>query len=226
MMMSIFNQFVLPTILGMPTMPFVIIFPWLLISSLNQWNPNRIHSILNWLLAYLTKQIFLPLSSKISKWSFLFMSILIYLMSVNLLGLLPYTFTPTTQLSLNLALAIPLWITTILIGLRNQFSKSISHLVPEGTPTLLIPALIIIESVSLMIRPLTLAIRLTANLTAGHLLIHLISSGIMVLISTSPILSLLTLIILMLLTILEIAMAVIQAYVFILLLSLYLQENS
>nr|AIZ97035.1 ATP synthase F0 subunit 6 [Cornufer vitianus] len=226
MTMTIFNQFAMPTIMGMPIMPLVIIFPWLLISSLNQWNPNRAHSILNWLLTYLTKQIFLPLSTKVSKWSFLFMSLLIYLMSVNLLGLLPYTFTPTTQLSLNLALAIPLWITTILIGLRNQFSKSISHLLPEGTPTPLIPALIIIESVSLMIRPMTLAIRLTANLTAGHLLIHLISSGVVILISSSPILSLLTLMTLMLLTILEIAMAVIQAYVFILLLSLYLQENS
>ncbi|NXU63640.1 ATP6 synthase, partial [Horornis vulcanius] len=114
---------------------------------------------------------------------------------------------------------------TLLTGLRNQPSASLGHLLPEGTPTPLIPALILIETTSLLIRPLALGVRLTANLTAGHLLIQLISTATVVLFSTIPAVSLLTLLVLFLLTILEVAVAIIQAYVFVLLLSLYLQEN-
>uniref|UniRef100_A0A8C3QZW2 ATP synthase F(0) complex subunit a n=1 Tax=Cyanoderma ruficeps TaxID=181631 RepID=A0A8C3QZW2_9PASS len=85
--------------------------------------------------------------------------------------------------------------------------------------------LVIIETTSLLIRPFALGVRLTANLTAGHLLIQLISTATIALFPTIPAVSLLTLLILLLLTILEVAVAIIQAYVFVLLLSLYLQEN-
>merc|ERR1712058_127721 len=98
------------------------------------------------------------------------------------------------------------------------------HLLPEGTPTPLIPVLIVIETISLFIRPLALGVRLTANLTAGHLLIGLISTAAAVMLPIMPTVALLTITLLFLLTLLEVAVAMIQAYVFILLLSLYLQE--
>uniref|UniRef100_A0A8C3MBP4 ATP synthase F(0) complex subunit a n=1 Tax=Geospiza parvula TaxID=87175 RepID=A0A8C3MBP4_GEOPR len=85
--------------------------------------------------------------------------------------------------------------------------------------------LILIKTTSLLIRPLALGMRLTASLTAGHLLIQLISTATTALFSTIPAVSLLTLLVLLLLTILDVAVAIIQAYVFVLLLSLYLQEN-
>lgn len=150
---------------------------------------------------------------------------MIFLITLNLLGLLPYTFTPTTQLSLNLGFAVPLWAATVIIGMRNQPTHALGHLLPEGTPTLLIPVLIIIETISLFIRPLALGVRLTANLTAGHLLILLIAKGAFVLLSIIPLVAILTSVVLLLLTLLEVAVAIIQAYVFVLLLSLYLQEN-
>uniref|UniRef100_A0A452I083 ATP synthase F(0) complex subunit a n=1 Tax=Gopherus agassizii TaxID=38772 RepID=A0A452I083_9SAUR len=86
--------------------------------------------------------------------------------------------------------------------------------------------LIIIETIRLFIRPLALGVRLTANLTAGHLLIQLTSTAVLALLPTIITLSILTIIILLLLTILELAVAIIQAYVFVLLISLYLQENT
>uniref|UniRef100_A0A7N5PA21 ATP synthase F(0) complex subunit a n=1 Tax=Ailuropoda melanoleuca TaxID=9646 RepID=A0A7N5PA21_AILME len=86
--------------------------------------------------------------------------------------------------------------------------------------------LILIETVSLLIRPIALGVRLTANITAGHLLIHMISSTTIELMNTSIIIPSFTLILLLALTILEIAVACIQAYVFTLLLSLYLEENT
>nr|YP_010242126.1 ATP synthase F0 subunit 6 [Zosterops japonicus]QTI83041.1 ATP synthase F0 subunit 6 [Zosterops japonicus] len=226
MNLSFFDQFSSPSLLGIPLILISMTFPALLLPSLdNRWITNRLSTLQLWFVNLITKQLMTPLNKEGHKWALILTSLMIFLLLINLLGLLPYTFTPTTQLSMNLALAFPLWLATLLTGLRNQPSASLGHLLPEGTPTPLIPALILIETTSLLIRPLALGVRLTANLTAGHLLIQLISTATVTLFSTMPMVSLLTLLVLFLLTILEIAVAMIQAYVFVLLLSLYLQEN-
>ncbi|YP_009107828.1 ATP synthase F0 subunit 6 (mitochondrion) [Haemorhous mexicanus] len=226
MNLSFFDQFSSPSLLGIPLILISMTFPALLIPSMdNRWITNRLSTLQLWFINLVTKQLMMPLDKKGHKWALILTSLMIFLLLINLLGLLPYTFTPTTQLSMNLALAFPLWLATLLTGLRNQPSVSLGHLLPEGTPTPLIPALILIETTSLLIRPLALGVRLTANLTAGHLLIQLISTATTALFTTMPMVSLLTLLILLLLTILEVAVAMIQAYVFVLLLSLYLQEN-
>nr|WDE79136.1 ATP synthase subunit 6 [Zonotrichia albicollis] len=226
MNVSFFDQFSSPSFLGIPLILISMTFPALLLPSLdNRWITNRLSTLQLWFINLITKQLMTPLNKKGHKWALILTSLMIFLLLINLLGLLPYTFTPTTQLSMNLALAFPLWLATLLTGLRNQPSASLAHLLPEGTPTLLIPALILIETTSLLIRPLALGVRLTANLTAGHLLIQLISTATTALFSTMPVVSLLTFLLLFLLTILEVAVAMIQAYVFVLLLSLYLQEN-
>lgn len=159
-------------------------------------------------------------------WTLILISLILFIASTNLLGLLPYSFTPTTQLSINIGIAIPLWAGTVIIGFRNKPKISLAHFLPQGTPTPLIPILIIIETISLFIQPLALAVRLTANITAGHLLIHLIGSATLALSSISITVSTITFSILFLLTLLEIAVAIIQAYVFTLLVSLYLHDNS
>nr|AHC03912.1 ATP synthase F0 subunit 6 [Xanthocephalus xanthocephalus] len=226
MSLNFFDQFSSPSLLGIPLILISMTFPALLLPSLdNRWITNRLSTLQLWFINLVTKQLMMPLDKKGHKWALILTSLMIFLLLINLLGLLPYTFTPTTQLSMNLALAFPLWLATLLTGLRNQPSASLGHLLPEGTPTPLIPALILIETTSLLIRPLALGVRLTANLTAGHLLIQLISTATTALFSTMPVVSLLTFLVLFLLTILEVAVAMIQAYVFVLLLSLYLQEN-
>nr|QXU60364.1 ATP synthase F0 subunit 6 [Talegalla fuscirostris] len=226
MNLSFFDQFSSPYLLGIPLLPLSLILPTLLLPTpSNRWIPNRLLTLQLWLLHLITKQLMTPLNKNGHKWALMLTSLMILLLTINLLGLLPYTFTPTTQLSMNMALAFPLWLATLLTGLRNQPSASLGHLLPEGTPTPLVPALILIETTSLLIRPLALGVRLTANLTAGHLLIQLISTATTVLLPMMPAVSALTALILLLLTILEVAVAMIQAYVFVLLLSLYLQEN-
>nr|AAM90407.1 ATP synthase 6 [Icteria virens]ADO23241.1 ATP synthase F0 subunit 6 [Icteria virens] len=226
MSLNFFDQFSSPSLLGIPLILISMTFPALLLPALdNRWITNRLSTLQLWSINLITKQLMMPLDKKGHKWALILTSLMIFLLLINLLGLLPYTFTPTTQLSMNLALAFPLWLATLLTGLRNQPSASLGHLLPEGTPTPLIPALILIETTSLLIRPLALGVRLTANLTAGHLLIQLISTATTALFSTMPVVSLLTFLVLFLLTILEVAVAMIQAYVFVLLLSLYLQEN-
>uniref|UniRef100_A0A8D2GDA8 ATP synthase F(0) complex subunit a n=1 Tax=Theropithecus gelada TaxID=9565 RepID=A0A8D2GDA8_THEGE len=112
------------------------------------------------------------------------------------------------------------------MGLRFKTKNSLAHLLPQGTPTQLIPILVIIETLSLLIQPVALALRLTANITAGRLLIHLIGNAVLVLSTISFSAALLTSMLLTLLTILEMAVALIQAYVFTLLVSLYLHNNT
>nr|AEY77633.1 ATPase6 [Barisia herrerae]AEY77669.1 ATPase6 [Barisia herrerae] len=226
MTLSLFDQFSIPQLMGIPLIMPAIMLPAIMIfMTTNRLLTNRIFNIQTWLTKTITKQLMTPVNFKGQKWTSTLISLLLFLMAMNLLGLLPYTFTPTTQLSMNMGLAIPMWLATVLTGLRNQPTISIGHMLPEGTPTPLIPILIIIETISLFIRPLALGVRLTANLTAGHLLIQLISMAIITIIPTLPTTALVTFMVLLLLTLLELAVAMIQAYVFTLLLSLYLQEN-
>nr|BCD58298.1 ATPase 6 [Silonia silondia]BCD58302.1 ATPase 6 [Silonia silondia]BCD58306.1 ATPase 6 [Silonia silondia]BCD58323.1 ATPase 6 [Silonia silondia]BCD58335.1 ATPase 6 [Silonia silondia] len=226
MALNLFDQFMSPTYLGIPLIAIALTLPWILVpSSPNRYQNNRLVSLQSWFIKTFTQQLLTPLNQGGHKWAMILTSLMIFILMLNILGLLPYTFTPTTQLSLNMGLAVPLWLATVIIGLRNQPTAALGHLLPEGTPTPLIPVLIVIETISLFIRPLALGVRLTANLTAGHLLIQLISTATITLLPTMTTVATLTAILLALLTLLEIAVAVIQAYVFVLLLSLYLQEN-
>nr|ABO38893.1 ATPase subunit 6 [Notarius grandicassis] len=226
MALNLFDQFMSPTYLGIPLIAISLTLPWILIPSpTNRYVNNRLVSIQNWFIKTFTQQLLAPMNPGGHKWAMILTSLMVFILTLNMLGLLPYTFTPTTQLSLNMGLAVPLWLATIIIGMRNQPTAALGHLLPEGTPTPLIPGLIIIETISLFIRPLALGVRLTANLTAGHLLIQLISTATITLMPLMTTVAALTAILLVLLTLLEIAVAFIQAYVFVLLLSLYLQEN-
>nr|YP_581742.1 ATP synthase F0 subunit 6 [Platysternon megacephalum]ABB22850.1 ATP synthase F0 subunit 6 [Platysternon megacephalum] len=227
MNLTFFNQFTSPQIMGVPLIMLALLAPSAMFQTQNnRWLTNRLSLLQLWMINLFTKQLMSPISKTGHQWSVILTSLMIMLLMINLLGLLPYTFTPTTQLSMNMGLAIPMWLATVLTGLRNQPTASLGHLLPEGTPNLLTPILIIIETISLFIRPLALGVRLTANLTAGHLLIQLTSTATFALLPTMPTLSMLTMVVLLLLSILELAVAMIQAYVFVLLLSLYLQENT
>nr|YP_009380453.1 ATP synthase F0 subunit 6 [Centropyge nox]ALP13779.1 ATP synthase F0 subunit 6 [Centropyge nox] len=226
MTLSLFDQFMSPWYMGVPLMALSLVLPWMLFPTPTlRWLNNRMLTFQSWFIARFTQQTFLPLNVGGHKWALLLTSLMVFLITLNMLGLLPYTFTPTTQLSLNLGLAVPLWLATVVIGLRNQPTAALGHLLPEGTPTPLIPVLIVIETISLFIRPVALGVRLTANLTAGHLLIQLVSMAVFVLLPMMPTVAILTAVLLLMLTLLEVAVAMIQAYVFVLLLSLYLQEN-
>jgi len=137
------------------------------------------------------------------------------------MGLFPYIFTRTRHISFTLTLALPLWLGRILLSIIFQYNNLLAHLVPTGTPAFLMPIIVIIETVRNIIRPITLSIRLAANIVAGHLLLTLLGSQ-------GPRLRLINLIFLIiglyLLLLLEVAVACIQSYVFTILSSLYLNE--
>nr|AIZ68372.1 ATP synthase F0 subunit 6 [Hippidion saldiasi]AIZ68385.1 ATP synthase F0 subunit 6 [Hippidion saldiasi]AIZ68411.1 ATP synthase F0 subunit 6 [Hippidion sp.]AIZ68449.1 ATP synthase F0 subunit 6 [Hippidion sp.] len=223
---NLFASFATPTMMGLPIVILIIMFPSILFPSPNRLINNRLISIQQWLVQLTSKQMMAIHNNKGQTWTLMLMSLILFIGSTNLLGLLPHSFTPTTQLSMNLGMAIPLWAGTVFLGFRHKMKAALAHFLPQGTPIFLIPMLVVIETISLFIQPVALAVRLTANITAGHLLIHLIGGATLALMDISPSTALITFIILILLTILEFAVAMIQAYVFTLLVSLYLHDNT
>nr|YP_009995302.1 ATP synthase F0 subunit 6 [Ochthebius minoicus]QNP09705.1 ATP synthase F0 subunit 6 [Ochthebius minoicus] len=151
----------------------------------------------------------------------IFISLFSLIMFNNLLGLFPYIFTSTSHLVLTLTLALPLWLSFMIYGWLNNTLHMLAHLVPQGTPGILMPFMVCIETISNIIRPGTLAIRLTANMIAGHLLMTLLGN-------TGPNLTFiminLLIIIQLMLLMLESAVAIIQSYVFAILSTLYSSE--
>lgn len=148
-------------------------------------------------------------------------SLFIRILINNFIGLFPYIFTASRQIRFSLSLSISIWIGIISFRVINYFNDICRHLTPQGTPFILIPFIVMIESVSLIIRPLTLAIRLRANIIAGHLLLCLLgTAGQHIIILFIPIL----IITQITLFILEISVSLIQAYVFSILSTLYIRE--
>nr|YP_009184353.1 ATP synthase F0 subunit 6 [Cyclopes didactylus]ALO62401.1 ATP synthase F0 subunit 6 [Cyclopes didactylus] len=223
---NLFASFITPTMMGLPIITLIIMFPTMLFPTPSRLINNRLVSIQQWVINLVLKQMMMMHNKKGQTWSLMLISLIMFIASTNLLGLLPHSFTPTTQLSMNLGMAIPLWAGAVITGFRRKTKSSLAHFLPQGTPIPLIPMLIIIETISLFIQPMALAVRLTANITAGHLLMHLIGGATLVLMSISPAAASITFIILVLLTMLEFAVALIQAYVFTLLVSLYLHDNT
>nr|ATB18461.1 ATP synthase F0 subunit 6 [Proechimys quadruplicatus] len=223
---NLFASFMTPSLMGIPIVVFIIMFPTIMFPSPNRLINNRTITVQQWLIKLVLKQMMLIHSNKGRTWSLMLITLIMFIGTTNLLGLLPHSFTPTTQLSMNLGMAIPLWAGTVLLGFRHKTKTSLAHFLPQGTPIILIPMLVVIETISLFIQPMALAVRLTANITAGHLLMHLIGGATSALFSISTPIALTTFIILLLLTMLEFAVALIQAYVFTLLVSLYLHDNT
>lgn len=152
----------------------------------------------------------------------IFVSLFSLIIFNNFLGLFPYIFTSTSHLTLTLTLAFPLWLRFILYGWICHTQHIFAHLVPQGTPPVLIPFIVCIETISNVIRPGTLAVRLTANIIAGHLLITLLGNTGPI--TTSYIILSLILVTQIALLVLESAVAIIQSYVFAVLRTLYSSE--
>nr|YP_010759771.1 ATP synthase F0 subunit 6 [Elaphe druzei]WEY05626.1 ATP synthase F0 subunit 6 [Elaphe druzei] len=226
MTMNMFEQFASPELLMIPTTSLSMLIPVLLIHKKPKLLGNRMTTSITWLLKIIMINMTSQLSPHGQKWCKILTSLLIMILLSNLLGLLPYTFTTTAQLSMNMSMAVPLWMATIITGMMKKPSIVLAHMLPEGSPTALIPFMVIIETISLLMRPMALGVRLTANITAGHLLMTMVSTATLNLINTHITMSIITWLLLALLTILELAVACIQAYVFVLLIVLYLQENT
>lgn len=165
---------------------------------------------------------FKPLIPKYPQSLLLIVSFFIIVGFNNLPGLLPYIFTGTSHIVFTISLALPIWAATIVHGWLFNTNNLLVHLIPNGTPFILMPFIVVIETIRSLIRPITLSIRLAANIVAGHLLISLLTSA-------TPLTPLIAKPLIftrqVALGSLEVAVAFIQAYVFRVLLTLYTIER-
>jgi len=183
--------------------------------------PSRHNIIWNQMITKLHIEFKILINSSYNGRTLIFISLFSIILFNNFLGLFPYIYTSTRQIVITLSLALPLWLTFIIYGWLINTQHIFTHLVPQGTPSLLIMFIVCIETIRNIIRPGTLTIRLTANIIAGHLLLTLLGNTR---INIIMYITVFLLIIQILLLILEFAVSIIQSYVFTVLSTLYSRE--
>nr|YP_009112360.1 ATP synthase F0 subunit 6 [Prays oleae]AIY61494.1 ATP synthase F0 subunit 6 [Prays oleae] len=182
--------------------------------------PNRHMLIWNNTLKYLHEE-FKTFSGEFKGATFMFISLFSFILFNNLLGIFPYIFTSTSHLTLTLSISLSLWLSFMIYGWLNNTQHMFAHLIPQGTSYILMPFMVLIETISNIIRPGTLAIRLSANMIAGHLLMTLLGNTGN---SFPTFLIFILIFIQILLLTLETAVAIIQSYVITMLSILYSSE--
>nr|QXM16403.1 ATP synthase F0 subunit 6 [Scelimena melli] len=195
---------------------------FLTIMPLSFWGlKTRSAALLNSAIKNLNKEFNSLLMEKNTNTTLIFISLFMLILINNTLGLFPYVFTSTSHMSMTLTMALPLWLSFNLFGWINKTNHMFEHMVPMGTPGILMPFMVCIETISNLIRPMTLAIRLAANMIAGHLLMTLMgNTGT----HLSNMLLMSMLAVQIILITLETAVSMIQAYVFSVLSTLYSSE--
>nr|ATI10812.1 ATP synthase F0 subunit 6 [Megalophasma granulatum] len=221
MMTNLFSIFDPTTSLMSLKLNWIISMISLLLIPVSFWTLNNRHQLL-WM--SLTKKLnkeFKTLLNNNKSTTLMFMSMFSLIMINNLLGLFPHLFTSTSHLSMTMTMALPIWLSLMLYGWMNKSNHMFTHLVPNGTPPVLMPFMVCIETISNIMRPGTLSVRLSANMIAGHLIMTLLGNT---LVNMNINLLWMMILVQMLLLTLETAVAFIQAYVFAVLTVLYSSE--
>uniref|UniRef100_UPI0030E03029 ATP synthase subunit 6 n=1 Tax=Thrips brevicornis TaxID=3047594 RepID=UPI0030E03029 len=184
--------------------------------------PSRIKTIYLSLINQISQQFKIALKSNKDSSESIFITLFLMILFLNMMGLFPNIFTPSSHITLNMIISVPLWLGFMAYGWTKFTNKMLSHLVPNGTPTALISFMVLIEMISNLIRSLTLSIRLMANMVSGHLLLTLMGN---LMENSSTFLVILLTFLQSVLSSLELGVAFIQAYVFCMLLTLYSNDS-
>ena len=147
-------------------------------------------------------------------------SIFMFVLFANLIGMLPYTFTVTSHIAVTFALAAVIFLGVTVLGFMNHGLSFLKLFVPTGVPIALSPLLVVIELISYLTRPVSLSVRLFANMMAGHTMLKVLAGFV----ASMGVAGILPLAFITALTGLEIIIAVLQAYVFAILTCIYLND--
>lgn len=156
-----------------------------------------------------------------------FFALHLFLLFSNLLGMIPYSFTITSHIAFTFSLSLSIFIGINIIGLKTHGINFFSLFLPRNVPLIIVPLLISIEFLSYFVKVFTLAIRLFANMTSGHTLLKIIAGFSWTMLVSGGLLAFLHLVplgVLFILIGLELAIAILQAYVFTLLTCIYLND--
>ncbi|PPR79267.1 MAG: ATP synthase subunit a [Alphaproteobacteria bacterium MarineAlpha2_Bin1] len=182
--------------------------------------PNRLQSISELLYEFIANMVRDNASQDGKPYFPFIFTLFIFILFSNVLGLIPYSFTVTSHIIVTFALAMVVFIGVTIIGLVKHRIKFFTLFVPKGIPLALAPLLIIIELISYLVRPITLSVRLFANMMAGHTLLKVFGGFVVALgfLGIGP------LVVTVALYGLELIVACLQAYVFAVLTCLYLND--
>ena len=147
-------------------------------------------------------------------------SVFVFIILCNTLGMIPGAFTPTSQIVVTFGIAAFLFILINIIGFARHGLHYFTILLPKGTPMFLAPLMIIIELFTYLSRPFSLALRLSANMTAGHIVLKVFASFVIL----SGVVGIFPFMMLIILTGFEIFVAILQAYIFTILACVYLND--
>lgn len=148
-------------------------------------------------------------------------TLFMFVLALNMLGMMPYSFTVTSHIIVTFALAAFVFLGVTLIGFIKHGVKFLKFFVPTGVPMLMLPLLVVIEVISYLTRPLSLSVRLFANMMAGHTMLKVFGSFVVAL---GLLGGWLALAFMVAFTGLEILIAFLQAYVFAILTCIYLND--
>lgn len=154
-------------------------------------------------------------------------SLFFFLLSVNLVGNIPYSFTATSSVIVSIGFSVMIMIGVTILGLSIHKLHFFSFFLPAGTPLGLVPLLAPIELISYLARALSLGVRLLANMAAGHSLMKILAGFLFSLFTSSIIVSILTIIpfgVFVAIVVLEVAVSFLQAYVFTILAASYIKD--
>ena len=188
--------------------------------------PNRWELIMELINANIRSVVHDNLGKSGQKYFPFILSIFLFIVVLNFLGLFPYVFTPTAHIIITFGLSLSIIIAVTLLGFVTFKINFLSILMPGGVPLILAPFLVLIETLSYMIRAISLGVRLAANISAGHLLFAILSGFAFNMLSNGLIiLSVFPILIMVFITLLEMLVAIIQAYVFTLLTTIYIGDS-
>jgi len=154
-------------------------------------------------------------------------SLFVFVLVANFIGLFPYFYTVTSQIMITFSLAMLVILTVILSGFYKHGFRFFRLFVPSGVPILILPLVTIIEVISFLSRPISLSLRLFANMLAGHITLKVFAGFIISMVALGPIGvggSILSLFMTVAITALEFLVAFLQAYVFTVLTCMYLND--
>lgn len=225
--MSITNQAFIAAL----TLFFTVTFTQLLLRKDKSFSviPNRWQSIVEIIYKLILSLVVDNIKDKSGQKFFpLVFSIFVLVISLNVIGLIPYSFTLTSHLIVTLALSLSIFVGINIVCVKKHGIKFFCLFLPAGTSVLLAFLLVPIEMISYVFKPISLSIRLFANMMAGHTLLKVIAGFSASLMSASGILFLLHYVPLMILVplfCLELGVALIQAFVFSILICIYLNDS-
>ncbi len=147
-------------------------------------------------------------------------SLFSFIVMCNLLGMLPYSYTVTSHIAVTITLALAVFLLTSFIGITKHGMNFLSFFVPKGVPLVMLFLVVPIEILSYFMRPISHSVRLFANMTAGHTMLKVFGSFVV----QMGVFGVLPFALIVALTGLEVAIAVLQAYVFTILTCLYLND--